>query len=360
MKWRDLDVKRRRWFLAAALVAVLSLAFVSPITIPYTITTPGKILCANEWIIALNTDGGIVTFVADRMTGVTKHYGLAQFSRGDAVSFTIDPRFTAGSVVQAGDTIGIARSTEVERELERLRGELRNAIAALAVTVTGEKQAVVEEAVQTVEHAKRQAEDLKAIHVRQKMLYEKGLVSQQEYELAERRSATAAIEVTIAEARLRSVTTGAKREQADLVRSQIKSLQNEIQVLERQEQGYRLIAPIAGIATQVGMGDTLLVVSDTTTYVVLMPVPVHERASLLPDQRVRLSAREVNSIPPASVTKVEKTIHALHGQQVVFATAQLSEQPDEILNGLIARCTIDCASLPPWEFLERKFRSLIR
>lgn len=360
MTFLRIDPRRRGWLIGGAIAVAGALLLLLPVSVPYTITAPGKILCANEWVVALNRDGGIAAFVADRVSGVTRQYSLAQFNRGDAVSFSIDPRITTGVSVHAGDTVGVARSSEVERELERLRGELRNAIASLAVTVTGEKQAIVEEAAQTVEHAKRQAEDLDAVYARQKMLFEKGLVSEQEFDLAQRRAATAQIEVSIAEARLRSVTTGAKKEQTEFVRSQILSLQNEIRALERHEQGFRLISPVSGIVTQMGGSDTLLVVSDTTSYVVVMPVPVHERTSVLPEQQVRISATEVAGIPGASVLKVDRAIQSLNGQQVVFATAQMHQAPAEVLNGLLARCTIDCASLTPWEYAGRKFRSLVR
>lgn len=360
MRGLEFDTRRRKWAFGVAAAVLVPLVFVLPISVPYTITTTGKILCTSEWIVALNRDGGIVTFIADRASGITRHYSLAQFSRGDAMSFSIDAEIAGGSSIIAGDTVGIARSSEVARELERLRGELQNATAALAVAVTGEKQSIVEEAVQSVEHAKRQAEEYNSVLARQKLLFDRGLVSEQEYEFAQRQAATSTIAVSIAEARLRSVTTGAKKEQADFVRAQIKSLQSEIHVLERQEKEYRLIAPISGIVTQVGKGDTLLVVSDTTGYVVVMPVSVHERTSVLPEQQVRLYASEVGNIPRAAVSKVDKTIHSLNGQQVVLATAQLVDMPEEVLNGLLARCTIECESLSPFEFVKRKFQSLVR
>lgn len=343
-----------------AVVATVIVLFLLPIKVPYAVTVPGKILCTQEWIVTLNADGGIVAFVVDRASGVTKHYSLAQFERGDAVQFTLDPHVVGGITVAQGDTIGVVQSSEIERELQRLRGELRNVTASLAVSVTGEKQSIVEEAKQSVEYAKRQAEDLKAVLARQKLLYEKGLVAQQEYDLAERRASTSVIEVSIAEAKLRSATTGAKKEETEFVRAQIRSLQNEIDVVEKQEQAYRLISPLSGVVTQVAASDTLLIVSDTTEYVVIMPVPLRERSHVLPRQNVKLYASEVERIPSAVMMTVDNTIQSLNGQQVILATAQLNHATGELLNGLLARCSIECASLSPFDYLGRKFHTLLR
>ncbi|MBI5470799.1 MAG: hypothetical protein HY961_00495 [Ignavibacteriae bacterium] len=331
-----------------------------PVRIPYSVTVPGKVLCAQEIVITLSTDGGIVSSVINRTTGLTQHYAAAQFTRGDAMQFAPHRKIAVGSTVHRGDTIGVVQSSENDRELERLRGELDGAVATLATTVTGEKQSIVDEARQQVEYARTRAEELKSVLARSKLLYEKGLTAQQEYELADRRASIAHIDVSIAESRLTSVSTGAKKEQAELVRSQIKSLQREIAVLESRKRSYSLLSPLSGVVMQVGAADTLLVVSDTTDYVVVMPVPLRERQSVGSARHVSLSASEVDAIPPAIMIGVDKTIHMLNGQQVVLATAQLEKSGGELLHGLLARCSIECPSLAASEYVNRKVHSLVR
>ncbi len=345
---------------AVGVVILLLGLFALPIRVPYSVAVPGKVLCAKELVVTLNTDGGIVTSVVNRTSGVTQQYAVAQFSRGDAMQFVLNGSLAAGSAVRVGDTLGVVRSSENERELERLRGELGSASASLASTISGEKQSVVDEARQQVEHAKKQAEELKAVHARSRLLYERGLISQQEYELAERRASVSGIDVAIAESRLESVSTGAKKEQAEFVRAQIKSLQREIAVLEARERGYSLLSAVSGVVMQMGASDTLLVVSDTTEYVVVMPVPLRERLSVVPSQHVRLVASEIDDIPSAVMIAVDKTIHTLNGQQVVMATAQLERSGGALLHGLLARCSIDCASLTISEYIKRKVHSLVR
>jgi multidrug efflux pump subunit AcrA (membrane-fusion protein) len=338
----------------------IALVFALPVTVPYSITASGRILSKREWTVALSANRGLVTSFVERASGVTKQYSVAQFDRGDAVEFSLDSRICAGGTVRAGDTVGTVRSIETERELARLQGELTSAIATLRVTVTGEKQSVVEEAEQQLAYAKRQAETQKAIFERQKLLYERGLIAQQEYEIAERRASISAIDVSIAEARLQSVTTGAKKEQADYVRARISSLQREIDVLERQHKGYKLVAPLSGVVILFAASDTLLVVADTTEYVVMMAVRLRERSALVPQQRVTLVANEVDYIPGAVLLAVDKTIHSLNGEQVVFATAVLEHRTDEPLHGLFARCSIECASVSPLDYLRRTFHTLVR
>ncbi len=353
-------MNKRWWLLGGVCVLALSIIATLPIQIPYAVTVPGKILCTNEWIVAFHRDGGIVTYVADRASGATKRYSLAQFNRGDAIAFSLSPHLSSGVGVAMGDTVGVVRSTEIERELQLLKGDLQRAEASLAATLAGEKQPIVEGARQEVERAKRQASELNAVLARQKLLLERGLVAQQEYDLAERRASTASIEVSIAEARLGAVASGAKREQADVVRSQIRSLRNQIDVLERQEESQRFVSPLSGVVSQFGTSDTLLVVSDTSAYVVVMPVPLHERSRLAQHQSVKIYASDVPNIPPAEIIAVDKTIHQLNGQQVVLATAQMSGVPAELLNGLLARCSIQCIARSPFDYAKRKLQVMLR
>jgi hypothetical protein len=353
-------MKSKRPLIIGTSVLVIGLVFALPVTVPYSITAPGRILGKRQWTVAVSANGGIVTSLVEHALGVTRQYAVTQFDRGDAVELWLDPRIVAGGIVTAGDTVGTVRSVETDREFVRLQGELTSTVATLMMTVTGEKQSVVEETKQQLALAKRQLETQNAIFERQKLLYERGLIAQQEYEIAERRVSISAIDVSIAQARLQSVSTGAKKEQADYVRARISSLQHEIEVLEHQRRGYKLVAPLAGVVTLYAASDTLLVVTDTTEYVVMMAVPLRERLALAPQQRVKLVTNEVDYIPGAVVLAVDNTIHWLNGGQVVFATAVLDRRTDDPLHGLAARCSIECASVSLLTYLQRKFYTLLR
>jgi hypothetical protein len=186
------------------------------------------------------------------------------------------------------------------------------------------------------------------------------MIAQQEYEIASREASLAAIEIDIAKARLQSVSTGAKKEQVAYVRALIQSLQREIGVLERRRSNATFIAPLTGIAMNVASNDTLLIVTDTSDYVLMMPVGVRERGFLAHQQRVIVRTRELGSLPEAVIAAIDNTIYALNGEQVVFVTARLPNAVPSLLHGLSAQCKIECASVFPKEFVARTIHAAVK
>lgn len=342
-----------------AIAAAAFLLLALPVSVPYTISVPGKILAVREWIVSQGADGRVVTRLLDRARGVTNDYTVSQFERGDAFEFHLRSNVAAGTLVRAGDTIGVIRSAAVEQELARLKGELAAHTALLALNSTGDKQSVIEEAKQQLAHAERQAEVWQSMLARQKSLFERSMISQQEYEITAREASLSAIEIQIAKARLQSVSTGAKREQVEYDRTRVQSLQREIAALERRRSLGTLVAPLAGIAMNVASNDTLLIVSDTSAYVVMMPVGVREREFLSPEQPVVVTTRELGRLPNGTISAIDNSVYTLNAGQVVFVTALLDHNAPALLHGLTAQCKIECTAVPPREFVARTVRAVV-
>ncbi|NUO82448.1 hypothetical protein HUU05_20425 [candidate division KSB1 bacterium] len=351
----------RRALLAGGIVLVsLLLLFTLPLRIPYAIKVPGKILPAREWIVAKGTDGRLMTTLVDHALGVTTGYAILQFERGDAVQFSLHTALASGATVAANDTIGLVSSSSMERELLRLRGELSAAQASLELSRSGEKEAIVAEARQQLAHAMTAADEYNKTLQRQKALYEQRLISQEEYDLAQGQSRLYAIAIAIAEAKLQSVQSGAKQEELELVHAQIAALQGEIEVLQRRATtAFTLTAPFAGVTQRAPSGDTLLVLADNSKYVLLMPVRWSERKYLAHEQAVLLRAREVFNLPQAELLKVEQTAYNLHGRPTLLATAILEDETGELAPGLMLQCAIQCQPVSPWEYIRRKFQSVL-
>jgi hypothetical protein len=356
----QLRVSKTGLIALGAIAAVALIVLALPVSVPYTISAPGKILAAREWIVSHGADGRVVTRLLDRARGVTNEYTVSQFERGDAFEFHLSANVRAGALIRAGDTIGIARSAAVEQELARLQGELESNTALLALNSTGDKQSVVAEAKQQLAYAERQAEVRQSILERQKSLFERNMISQQEYEIASREAALSAIDIQIAKARLQSVTTGAKREQVVYDRTRMLALQREIVALERRRSLGTLVAPLTGIVMNVASNDTLLIVADTAAYVVMMPVGVREREFLSHEQPVALTTRETGRLPNAVITTIDNSVYTLNAGQVVFVTALLDHTAPTLLHGLTAQCTIECTAIPPREFVARTVRAAMK
>jgi hypothetical protein len=322
-----------------------------PIRLTHSIEVPGRIMAAREWMVKTESGGGIVTMYVDRIAGVVSRTTVQGFSRGDAAQLVFTPGVRAGASLSDGDTVAVIHSDELERELARLRGEEATALASLASTLSGQKESVIRGSQQELEHARREEDDLEAILVRQRLLFEKGLIAQQELETAERRTALAKISVSIAVAHLQSVSTGAKREETELMRARLREIGSEIAGAEQRLHSCIVRTPCPGVALSAGVNDTLLLVADTSAYVVLMPVPFHLQRWIGLRQHIVLTGRESGDLPSAVVTTIVSPVQMIGGGEVFLVTGQCERSARSLLHGALARCNIQCAPCTPFEYL---------
>lgn len=338
-------MKIRPWFILVGVGVLLVGTLTAPIRLPHTVEVPGRILCAREWVVKMDASGVILTTLVDRKAGAISNSTVHEYSKGDVVRLEFSPIVRPGVHVAQGDTLARVTSNEILRSVAELEGQVASAEASLLTSSTGQKDAVVEGARQQLEQARRNDDALQMVLARQKLLFEKGMVAEQEFELAQRQAAIASIGVTIADANLRSVSTGEKREQQELMHANIRKLTGELDVVRKRQAECALRAPFQGVVLCCGVSDTLLMVADTTEYVVLMPVPMKEHGSVAAQQRVILSGQEPFGQIPAVVTSVVSPVEVFGGQQVFVVTGQCANPCNTIMHGMIARCAIEC---PPW------------
>jgi hypothetical protein len=342
------------------ILILLVIFLLLPIKIPYSIKAPGKILPAKQWIVSKGPDGRLITILKDNKLGISQNYSVSQFERGDAIQFSLRPNIFSGSAIKANDTVASIYSNEIERQFIQLKGEMEVAKASLAASKTGEKASTIQEEKDRLDYMKKQAEEQKKIFNRLEALYRKDLISQEEYEIAKGTSDLNQINISIAEAHLQTVQSGEKKEQLDYINSQIQSLQKQIDILQKRFKNYTLISQVTGVANRVLGNDTLLVVSDTSEYVILIPVKWEERNYLYQKQSVYLKAPDSSVTQDATLVRIDKSVHPLNGGQVFFVTASFSSPKIDFLSGLMVQCSIQCDGIRPVEYLKRIFTSLLR
>ncbi|MFQ5638146.1 MAG: hypothetical protein ACE5IR_09160 [bacterium] len=338
-------------------MAACALLLVLPIKIPYSINVPGKLLPAREWILTRGTDGRLITMLMDHKEGMNQSYSVRQFERGDAVRFSFHHGITSNRAITAGDTVASIYSNEIERQIVRLRGEMAAQAASLKLYLTGEKASIVNEAEKRLAFEKKQAEEEKKKHQRLKQLYERDLISKQEFELTQSDVQLVDLNVAIAEAELQTVQSGAKEERIEMIHSRINALQQEIQTLQKRAQDFTLTSPISGVAKRTFSSDTLMVIADTTEYVVIMPILWRDRDYVSLKKSVRLNS-SVAHIQDAILLKLDNNVYNLSGRQVVLAIALVNGKMSAALPGLFIRCSISCGSVGVMEYLSRKMKSL--
>ena len=105
--------------------------------------------------------------------------------------------------------------------------------------------------------------------------------------------------------------------------------------------------------------DTLLIVRDTSNYVIAMPVKwlSMERVSL--QQNVEISARVPAFSFKGKVSNISQTTQLLNGEQIVWTTATVSNIPDQVLSGMIVDCSILCEPVTLLKYLDYLIKSKI-
>jgi hypothetical protein len=339
----------------ALLIAAIGIFFLSPINLPYTVRTPGKLLLKREWTLCRTTDGGVIATFKDHLSGALESRAVTQFERGDAIEFHLHHRIVPDARISEGDTVGIIFSHILDLQFAQLRGDLLTSKKTLEFYKTGEKDAIIIEARNRIAHARFQAEEQRRIVERQKKLYDRLFISQQAYETAENTLKLYENNVSIAESQLQSVMTGAKNEQIAVEEARIRALENAVGSLEKRADCFILKSPFSGTVFQLSDGDTLVTIGDTSTYLVSLPIRLKDRDYISPDQDIVLTIRGINSPIHGKLMHIGTMASVLNGEQVLPATAIITNDTDKLFPGLIASVSILCSHVSPSEYFRRSF-----
>jgi hypothetical protein len=330
-----------------------------PIKINYNLYVKGKILPSKEWIIYKGSDGRLTSQLINYKTGISQSYDVNLFDRGDAMQFAFDTSLYSGSQIIANDTIAVVYSNEIERQIENLKGQIISAKASLSLNLTGEKQTVIDQENKNLEYAIKQAEEQKKILDRMRALYEKGLVSQEEYEIAKGSYDLNNINISISKARLQTVATGAKQEQIGLIKSQIISLESELAVLQKRFEGYTILSPLTGIVNRKTNSDTLMTISDVSEYILINPVKVNDKRFISESAQVDIYANGRKQNVRAFIYEIDNSVKIVGGIQVVTVTSEVKGMSIDLIPNLIVDCYIQTGKLSPLEYLVRVWQRIV-
>lgn len=332
-----LQKNRLLYFISIILIALVFI----PIKLPISLSSKGQLLPYKTWTLAKETSGRLTTSLNDNSTGINSEYSVIQFERGDAVQFKINSELVSRNFVSKGDTIGYIISSEIEKDIEKLRGELETARASLKVQTSSEKESIIEAEKQKLTFAQKELDEQKKIYDRKKKLYDRDLISLQEFEADEARYELAKINIDIAQERLRTVQSGAKEEEINFAAAQINSIENQISVLQRRYESNNIVSPTGGLLKRLFSSDTLLIVNDTSKLVCLIPVKWSEISKIKIDQKVVMSSQDVDEEIEGRVIFIDNSISTFNSEQYVMVNVLSDARIEQMKTGLIVDCKFD-------------------
>jgi multidrug efflux pump subunit AcrA (membrane-fusion protein) len=336
---------------------IISILFIN-VKLPYTISTFGQIQPSQRWILTSGTDGQLIASTVNYKTGVSDGYRVSQFAREGTMSLQLRRDAINGDYLHAGDTVATIYSSETNERLTQLKGQLETMRASLIANSHGEKEAVLRGLEAALGHAREKADNQQRIFERQRALYQRQLITQEEYDIAESENRLLSIEVDIARTQLESAATGAKPEEIEYLKTEITALANEVNTLEQRIASFSIVSPISGKITRVYAPDTLIIVSDISTHVVLIPIQSSDAIYVRSNQDIEIDTNGRNGTVRGHMVLIDEATHFIKGQQTCMGTAIIDSCATELSLGMISRCKVICDRVTLGEYIKRMIKIL--
>jgi len=165
-----------------------------------------------EWRIELPQPGQVNIELIDNQQQKILYTKTFNMDRPDYFTFKLNPFLKNGQKINEGDTIGCVKFFSDETSLLNYQVELQLAQSQLKSISTGDKEAVRKEYHKNYEYALAKLNTFEKTYNRDKELYEKALISAEEWEKTKGEYELLKLEVEKAKAQLENVNTGAKPE----------------------------------------------------------------------------------------------------------------------------------------------------
>ena len=248
----------------------------------------------------------------------------------------------------------VISSPETERLLEQLSGELRRAAALVSVSSTGEKEAIVKSANERLAYAQAQRDGHQKTLERMKALFDRGIISKQEYDVVATSGEMYNALVTTAQAELKAVSTGAKPSEIAMNQAGVRSFENQIAVLRAKLDRFSLKAPFDGVVYETSIADTVALIGSRDSFVVVMPVRLADAAHVQQGASINVEYASTKALK-GKVHMIGSVAHQLGNEAYVLATILL-ESDRSMFPGEIVSCSLDAPSRSVGSFILRALK----
>lgn len=348
-------MKLSKQHIAYLIIFVIVIIPFLPIKVRYKFESMARVYPEKEWLILRNTDGSFTSqirhYTSNAITGLTNF----NFERGDVATISLKDNVTNNSIIREGDSVAYIYSHFIENEILKLQNLRDIDLAELEVALSGEKQSVIDEALQTYKLAQEQYDlQLKNL-ARQQQLYNDTVITISEFEIHQNLFNQAKINLDLTYNSLLSVKTGMKPSEVQLISERVKSYEKEIDALIRQKTTYHLISPLTGMLIYNNVMEEVLKVSDTTNYLLKIPVQLEDMRFLtkissisfeIPGQKVKVKARHID-------TEMNVNLYIGSNSQAVMAKALVENDVRGLKPGMFVNCTVYCDKITLFEMFKR-------
>ncbi len=341
--------------------------FFSYVALPYNIRTKGIIYPSKEWRIVKTDDGTLLNVLKNNLNNTISYYSVTEFQRGDIAEFVVNDAVYNKQKINEGDTIGYIKSNEEQRRFIELKGKLAVQNNLLQVYSTGEKPEKVRAAFENMKLAQQEYETQKKITERNEILYHDNYISDEEYELSLNQYKIRYHRLNVAKSEYEAITTGAKPEQLEYIRSNIRMLEEQILQLNERLKSHSLLSPFSGVIIKRHEGgnndsreSAIIRLADVSQYIVIVPVELYQLQYVEPGQNVSLTTNRGRQTLNAEIIAIDNSVQMINFRQKVFVTAAIenNENIHNVISNMIVEAEINCGMVPAREYINRLFRAV--
>jgi hypothetical protein len=325
-----------------------------PIKTNYSFEAVSLVSPASEWQFMRGQDDSFSSELHNYSSNSMSDIKNYKFERGDITDIKIFNNIKSGTAIKKGDTIAFIHSFHLENEIVKLKNLKLVEIATLKVSLTGEKAPSIQESIEKNEYARQQLNLEQKNIDRQKYLFEKGVVSEAEFEIAENQYHLAQINLDIAEKELITLKSGEKTEEIELIKQRISSYDTEINTYLQMLKQYYITAPIDGIVSFNKNIDGLIFIEDTSRYILKIPVRVRNIQFLNKISGIKFSIPGYRNTYDASFIDLDENVNLLSNQQMVIAKAEIKGNLNKIYPGMAVKCKVICDEVSLLNYLKRE------
>lgn len=344
-------INRRHVLLVILFLALLTLFL--PIKLNYSFEATAMVYPIREWHLKRGQDDSYISELQNFKTNSLSHLKSYKFERGDISEVNFKKELGSGEFLNSHDTIAYIHSYFIENEIAKLRNLKKVEENALKIQTSGEKAALIEQANQRYDFALKESDLSKKNYDRQKKLFNDSIISTAEFEVYESENHLAEINVQIAYNELIALQTGAKQEEINYIQQRIDSYSREIELHETLKSQYFIIPPISGIVNYNSSGSGILTVSDTSKYILKIPVKVTNIQHLREITGIKFAVPGYSDMLDASFIDLDENVNLLPNQQMVIAKALISGGQMKLYPGMAVHCKVICDEITLFQYLKR-------
>ncbi|MBN2411967.1 hypothetical protein JXQ31_09770 [candidate division KSB1 bacterium] len=323
---------------------------------------PCRFVAQSEWTVVQNEPDKIMSVIRNNDSNIIQHFNLLHVSRPDFIDFNLNNDILKKGYIEQGESVANIFSYEDNIRLSGLQGLLNQTKADLAVLLTGDKPAVREEAEQALNVAKAELSAYSPQVERIRNLYNQKLVSERELEIAESTYELYKLNVSLADARLKSVESGAKQADIDKIKTVAADYENQINILQKKLKAQSIIAPISGVLRESFLDNTILFgVNKIDTLVVQIIIREHQLKYIEKEFPVNIHFNSMlGRVDTTRIDKISRTAETIYEKPMYIVQAKISNHDFSILPGMTGVAKIKTGRTDFYQIIKREWEKYLQ